>query len=98
MTHRAQKARASGLPGHYFLGNYGKYVVLSNGSQVFLGYVLEQLENSFITLTLNADSLKYIINVSVRADAARTHCNAGVRARSTWRSSTTLRPSPARAT
>lgn len=61
------KARAAGKPGKYFLGNFGTYSVLTsstNASEVYLAYAVPDVQNSIVTLTLDADSIEFIINVS----------------------------------
>ena len=62
-----QAARAARKPGKYFLGNFGSYQFDNNASQaseVFLAYDIAEAQNTLITLSINADSVKYIVNRS----------------------------------
>jgi hypothetical protein len=57
--------RARRLPGKYLLENFGDFVVVRNTSkldEVFLGFRMNEVQNSIVTLSIDADDIQFIIN------------------------------------
>ena len=55
-------AAAAGLPGRYLISNWGVFQVTNSG-QRSLVYLPRTTQNSVLVVTLNADSLVYIVNL-----------------------------------